>query len=921
MNLLDTEMACGARGREPWPPESQALIARVAGLEIRRILPFSSPACAAALERMEALEAELGRERQELARRLYDAVPNHEADPRRALLKARRDSHNGRSLERYRGSRHWSSLVAASGGQVEEVLALEARLTLLKSELEKLHRQEFQREETELLRLAEQPGFLAGLSFASPDLKARLDRRSERGRSTSRRKERKLAQSLLRYASRAALKLSPNSTLTPVGVARRVEADGGAFPRFRGTEAPAGRSKLRYSRSRLEQLGVALLAMPEVQERVPVRLNPSCQLISRDVLLYIRAARWELDPAQPEITFRASALRRVRVDRPALAWCLKRPIDQPVRLEQLEAELLGDAVALRLPAGEAACALEQLLDLGILEWLPPWRQPGAQLEAEMVRLLDQLPQKPWVEEARGCLRGLVALGQGPRATPREEWGRRASALAERAWRSIPSTGDHRPAASSGLELFEDVILAPAEGRAGDPVVEVPREPLEKALGAVRPWAELGGLCGSRLDFTLTVTSYLRSCCRGRGRISVLEAFQLALPLFREHRRHSARPGGPAGWTSSFDPLDTPAVQELHALKSDLWKSLLELSDGAESAAHGPGLALRGRDLEALAARIPETYRPRLGPCLQLQAADARAETFVLNRFFEGSGRYSSRFAPLMEPSARDSWVGRLVAGSSFEESGETLHLLDLMCSQGSALNARHVQTRHVLLVPGEGFSLPSPVGVQLRDLSLDLESEGPVCRLVDRENRRYLPAHLGGSAVQMMPALVQFLALWGPGEIASPLPPVRARRLEGAVFQPRLTLGNVVMGRARWTLSDDSLAQELESLRGGEALAAVSRLRRRLGGLPERVFVAEKISGRVPGGMFKPQYLDLTSPHFVELLRHILKAQPRLSFEEALPDFAGPDRACGDARAMEIQIDTAGASAPRESLAVPALHL
>ncbi|MEM6797793.1 MAG: hypothetical protein AAF725_27740, partial [Acidobacteriota bacterium] len=101
------------------------------------------------------------------------------------------------------------------------------------------------------------------------------------------------------------------------------------------------------------------------------------------------------------------------------------------------------------------------------------------------------------------------------------------------------------------------------------------------------------------------------------------------------------------------------------------------------------------------------------------------------------------------------------------------------------------------------------------------------------------------------------------------------------------------------------LRRASEERRASRAFAALHEQRERCG-FPTRVFVMEKIGGPAMGPAYKPQYLDLSSPLFVDILFATLRADDAdsITFEEALPspeDY--PAAGDGSLWALEVQVE------------------
>ena len=92
-----------------------------------------------------------------------------------------------------------------------------------------------------------------------------------------------------------------------------------------------------------------------------------------------------------------------------------------------------------------------------------------------------------------------------------------------------------------------------------------------------------------------------------------------------------------------------------------------------------------------------------------------------------------------------------------------------------------------------------------------------------------------------------------------------------------------------------------------QAFLAVNRwrLERRL---PDRAFLAETVTRGAGPPRRKPQYIDFTSPLFVEIFRAAVQAgAEEIELAEALPDPGGMLRgADGRSWAVEVQLDNLG---------------
>jgi hypothetical protein len=177
--------------------------------------------------------------------------------------------------------------------------------------------------------------------------------------------------------------------------------------------------------------------------------------------------------------------------------------------------------------------------------------------------------------------------------------------------------------------------------------------------------------------------------------------------------------------------------------------------------------------------------------------------------------------------------------------------------------------------------------------------------------RRYLPVHLGLAFEAYLPSIVRFLCALGPGELNAVLPP-RAWRDEGEVrVADRTVLDMLVVHRRAWSVPAAPLAAALSHANDARSFAEANRLRLAWG-IPDRVFCAEPVPHALAGVVYKPQYLDFTSPLFLPLLREAAGGEvERLTFEEMLPTpEMFPCDSAGRRRAMEVIVDSAALRAP-----------
>lgn len=872
------------------------LLARIAGLEASVVEPLASPTCARQAAAILAAERELEEARAQLVDRLYGEIHGAPAELRRLLLAVKRDSFNRRSILRYCDAPLWPELCRRIGPLAERAVALERQLANDWDGLCRNFTREGDRQARYLCRLVlAEKGLLRGIAMAGPAMAEDLRRFGGDPSREVGRKQRKLAVSLSRYVSRAALKLSPNSTLTRSALGSLECASSGGLQLLGGNWRE--RSLLRLRRIYVDQWRDMLLHHLTFRDSLSVALNDSIQEIEPGCFRWLRPGRWERNEAGTDLRFLQDAFVKSRLG-PSFRCALD--------LLQAEGPLNSLDLLARLSEGAqtraaAEAELDRLLDLGFLRSTLPWPENEAHVE---LRLLHHLRTLPQLAEIADILEPLVELQQRyAEVTVPERALQEMAALSARLTRRIgelagldlnPETGYRRG------RLYEDVLLSREPEAGADDLIRASRAAVERAAASAEPLIGLAFLYSHRHDFLHALAALASRQFPGQRTIGFLDLFSAAQPLWRQYARFiTTATADPNGWRSSFDPFGLAAMAELDRLRRTVWDGLGACVEAAEHAD-----VLSGMALADLLAPVPDRYTPLVGLCLFLQPLDGIGERWFLNRMHEGVGRYGSRFTSVMDQSARRRYADHLARRAPFEIDGEPLELLDLLCAQGDTLNVHALQTSWVLDVHGNGLPSSPERTLRLRDLRVELAGPRGLPWLVDTMERRFLPVHLGGASHAFMPTIVKFLSLFGPGEFRSVWPPRHPRQQGEAEILERLTIGNVVFGRRRWSFPLHSILEILAAA-DPEAYVALQRWRQ-CHGLPERIFLQERIPHRVLADRFKPQYLDFSSPLSLPVLRAAIEtSNGSVSFDEMLPTpDAFPSDHEGRRWAVELLVDS-----------------
>ena len=190
------------------------VFARIGGLPADAV-PGASPEVVDCLDRLHDVEERLDSLTQPLIDRIFELVPGIEDNKvRRLVLQAKREVFAGRAVaaraERALRATAPSGLLSAFEEWSEQLDRREA--------LDAALREALAADDAEMLRALDRtvadPGYLASLALATPELVARL-----LARRPSRAPSERLVRSLYNYATRTALKTSPFSGLTTVNIA------------------------------------------------------------------------------------------------------------------------------------------------------------------------------------------------------------------------------------------------------------------------------------------------------------------------------------------------------------------------------------------------------------------------------------------------------------------------------------------------------------------------------------------------------------------------------------------------------------------------------------------------------------------------------------------------------------------------------
>lgn len=815
---------------------------------------------------------------------------------RRLLLAVKRSCFNGREITRYSKKAEWSALLQVSVSLAERIVTLEEQLHEQDRSLDVLYARELTRERRHVLDLIEDRRFLRGVAIGTPDLVQKV--RSQAPplvASDFAKPPAKWEESLLRFVTRAAAKLSANSTLTvyaPGSIRRSAVARGLSFGHAPQREI----SLVRLKRTQLEQFQALLMGHAAVRRRALVAWNDSVEEFEPGRFRFVRDGYWKLEPDAGDLQYVEPARVKVTLSNPLLGAAREtlregvlRYADLLVRLET-GSPSAGDASDVR-------AGLEQLLELGLLLLLPPWPLHEPWLERRISRFLQSVPEdEPGAREIAEAVAGLVAGEEAFASAPRPEVAvfEMAESYSRMMDAAAPSVRRQELLASRA-SFFEDVLCEATRDPGDDRgVFEIASSALEEILSVVRLVSRFDGLFHLRHDVQHTLATWWHAHATARRQIPFNELAEGFAPVWKQFLKfYDAAKGSPL---STFDPLSSPALATLRESREWL------ISRTRELVSRSPAKdSLSASALAELLETLPCRYAPLVGASVFLQPTNPEGSAWVLNNVNEGTGRYLSRVVPVLEGAQRDRMLNHLSARSVISLEGEEADLLEIKYPLLNLARAHPPQASRVLDLRGLHLDLPRERRLSLDDLVVQADLDAEVFRLVDRSGRRVLPVSLSAVSNSGLPNRLRFLLMFGPGEARGVFPFPWSEGKGDVVTFNRLTCGNVVTRRRSWQIAAAGLRERLEGATDRQSYVLVDRWRRSLG-LPEEGYYHELASC----GKQKPQFVRFDSPSLCRLFVSSLgrmEGAP-LHFVESLPCSADfPLDASMERRGFELLID------------------
>lgn len=861
-------------------------LARMAGLPVDALATAARDRLAPALDDLDRTEARLTAARSLLVATLFDLVPRADPELRPFLLAVKRHCFNQRPLRTLAGDPRLPLLDGLLAGGCASLMALEDEVQAATAELSRAYHEERDREGEMLAQSLLNLPFLRAINLATRDLIPRAMQLE----GAPRRRLLRAETSLLRYMSRAAFKLSPFSTLTRIGLGEVVDGDPGPGLRLIGHDLWHEHSLVRTRRDLLDSVAALLIRYPLIQQGLRVSLNDTLREDQPGVFRLIRPMQYERHQVTGEFRWASASFVKGRIDGPVPRWLLAELKGRSLSYSELVRALeLGLDLVPASPEDEGLdlrAVLDQLLSLGFLQLEAPWHSHIARLEDSVLAYLEAQPLDDALSVVQGALRNLVAaedrydLSADPPGTILE-MDRAARELAASVSQPFPGINPMPAGVDPKYNFYQDIFITGRNDgghgpRTGDlSVVRLPSASLAAILETGDVLWTLANFFHPRWNFQHALAALVsrRWPGLGAGPVDLLEVFGEARQLWKDYIQWTTTPS-----STCFNPYGLPLVDDLERLRRDLRERI--------AAGIGDATDVAVPALRRVCEHIPACYDPIVGSCVYVQQAGVGGDLWVLNRLFEGTGRFGSRFTVAMPPVVQRRYVSAFTRRSRLWAAGaggEDVELLDILYAHENTVNIHLPQTPRVMIIPGERTDLPRERQVQLSELRLAIDggSELPIIR--NDAGQRFLPCHMTPANGMHMPVLAKFLATLGPSSaLTEIIPHAVGVRTEGEMtIATRLTVGPLVFRRQRWVFPSRLVPG------GGAARAESFRAITRwfaARGLPNVFFVIERVSpAEKKPERFKPQLVDLRSPAFVEMLAGILQRQEEITIEEALP--------------------------------------
>ncbi len=467
---------------------------------------------------------------------ITETLPSFDSTDRRLLLAVMRSCFNGRDISRYSKKAEWSALLQVSASMAEQIVNLEEQLHAQDRELDVIYARELTRERRHILKVIEDRRFLRGVAIGTPGLVRKIRSQAPSLVAADFAKPpAKWEDSLLRFVTRAAAKLSANSTLTSYvtgSIRRSAIARGLHFDRAPQREISLVQLKL----PQVEQFQALLVRHPAVRGRALVAWNDSVEELEPGRFRFVRDGHWKLEPDAEELQYVESARVKVTPSNPLLGTACETLRGGPLRYDDLLAQLetgLPPSTGARATLGSAS---KSSSSSGCCSFFPPWPFHEPWLERRISSFLRSIPEEELsIRELAEAIADLVAREEAFASAPRPEVA--VFEMAEsysRLMHTVAPVAGHHGRLATQATFFEDV-LCEAERDPGDDrgVFEIASSTVDEMLRVVRLVSQFDGLFNLRHDVQHTLASWWRDHAPARRQIPFNELAEGFAPVWRQ----------------------------------------------------------------------------------------------------------------------------------------------------------------------------------------------------------------------------------------------------------------------------------------------------------------------------------------------------------------------------------------------------
>jgi hypothetical protein len=812
--------------------------------------------------------------RQALARRigdrLYALMPSFPASGRPDALRVRRDLHNDRLppasvCEAVEGLLDPDDSAALAEWRASRVAAEEFRVRatdLLATELDASRR--------ELAQIAADTQFVKGIQLSSPHLcrNVREYVSAAAGDDPTRdtRRLRQTESTIVRYAYRMSLRTAPFGAFTEVGAQ--------PWQPLRRAVSGERRHVGHLNRSALAWMVCELRRIEGLDRVLQLRLNNTARPADGVIELFARGMEGSGDSCWHERFVQIRMIRPVQLVVDALA-------DGPCA----KADVLQRLVDHGLARDQASALVERLIAAGLCHQdlaLPDQATRVAGAVAARLRTMAT----PAAAACAGIFEGLQGIEDafGPASVATRD--RLLTSLADHIRRFADVSGAPLPRSLDRALLFEDVAAhQPARTWCPDLV--------ERNRGHFLRLQRLLPVFDDATVARLGVYRWFVSRYGEKGRHADL------LTVYRAFAEQS-----PADITAVMQGIDEPAAEAIRAHQRVI---LAHLAERVAAAGDAPVVHLDGELVDDLVAACPSAVAPWTEASYRVQVSPASVTDrplLVVNNVAAGHGVFFSRFCDLVEPPAPGAWSLRQSVRDAIARDAP--RQADLTALLGFNVNLHPGLAPLEVVYPGSIAS--GGHASTLRDLALEADHDSRCLRLIDRRDGRAVNlAPMNFLLPVAAPRLYRFLCVLGP------VPDyglglwdrLRQWSRRDYAYLPRLTLGDLVLERRRWSvpLIDVRALTDRADPERLETLVALRRWQEASGIPRECFFRTQRIADRdtsatwadetrlafnVRGARRKGQYLDFWNPFLLRLLVDRVRTADGavISFHECLPPTA-----------------------------------